>query len=99
MPQIQLVGGELDGMEIPISSAKSRPDIYYGVPLKDEVRVRKTKGTRARDEIRSRLAVLAYTYGRTVRRDRVGWEYLYLRTPECDKGDPAIPGDADQATG
>ncbi len=86
-------------MEISISSAKAKPDIYYGVPLKDEERVRKTKGVRARDEIRSRLAVLAYTYSRTVRRDRVGWEYLYLRTPECDKVEPVAPGDADQATG
>ena len=98
MPQIQLIGGELDGMEISISSAQARPDIYYAVPLKDEPQVRQTKGAKARGEIRSRLAVLAYSFDRTVRRDRVGWEYCYVRDPERDK-DPVSPDSTDQAAG
>ena len=97
MPQIQLIGGELDGMEIPISSAQARPDVYYAIPLTDEPKVRKIKGVKARNEVRSRLAILAYTFDATVRRDRIGWEYRYLRTPEHDK-EPVAP-DADQATG
>ena len=99
MPQIQLIGGELDGMEISISSAQARPDIYYAVPLKDEPRVRQTKGAKARGEVRSRLAVLAYTFDRTVRRDRIGWEYCYVRDPEYDKKPVVSDGNADQATG
>lgn len=85
MSQMHLIGGELDGMEISLSSSQSRPDMYFGVPLKDELRVRQTKGARARSEIRGQLATLAYTYDRMIRRDRIGWEYRYLRTPGQDK--------------
>lgn len=85
MPQIQLIGGELDGLELAIPSVQARPEIYYAVPLVDEPLVRATKGTKARAAIRRRLGILAYVYERTVRKDRVGWEYQYLRCPDQDK--------------
>ena len=85
MPQIQLVGGELDGLTIPLAAVQARPDIYYAVPLVDEALVRATKGTKARANMRRRLGVLAYVYDSTIRKERVGWEYQYLRTPEQDR--------------
>lgn len=94
MPQIQLIGGELDGLELTIPSMQTRPDIYYAVPLIDEPLVRATKGTKAKAALRRKLSVLAYTYNRTVRKDRVGWEYQYLRCPQKDRTAP--PADATQ---
>lgn len=88
MPQIQLIGGELDGLELPIPSVTPRPDVYYAVPLVDEPLVRETKGSKARAAMRRKLAVLAYVYDRTVRKDKVGWEYQYMRAPEHDKVAP-----------
>lgn len=85
MPQIQLIGGELDGMELTIASVTPRPDIYYAVPLVDEVVVRATKGSKARASLRRKLGVLAYAYNKTVRKEKVGWEYQYVRCPEKDK--------------
>lgn len=85
MPQIQLVGGELDGLTLPLPAVQARPDVYYAVPLVDEVLVRATKGTKARAAMRRKLGILAYVYDKTVRRDKVGWEYQYLRCPEQDK--------------
>lgn len=85
MPQIQLVGGELDGMEMSIASVTPRPDIYYAVPLLDEAVVRATKGSKARASLRRKLGVLAYAYNKTVRKEKVGWEYQYVRCPERDR--------------
>lgn len=85
MPQIQLIGGEMDGLTMPIQSVQARPDIYYAVPLVDEVLVRATKGTKARAALRRKLGVLAYVYDKTVRKERIGWEYQYLRVPDRDK--------------
>ena len=88
MPQIQLIGGELDGLELPIPSITPRPDMYYAVPLTDEPLVRSTKGTKARAALRRKLGTLAYAYNKTVQKDRVGWEYQYVRCPEQDKTAP-----------
>ena len=88
MPQIQLIGGELDGLEMPIPSVTPRPDMYYAVSLADAALVQGTKGTKARAAMRSRLGTLAYAYNKTVRKDRVGWEYQYVRCPERDKVAP-----------
>lgn len=88
MPQIQLVGGELDGLETSIASVTPRPDMYYAVPLIDEPLVRATKGSKARATMRQKLGTLAYAYNRTVRKERVGWEYQYVRCPEQDKTAP-----------
>jgi hypothetical protein len=85
MPQIQLIGGELDGMELAIASVHPRPDIYYAVPLLDEAVVRATKGSKARATLRRKLGILAYTYDCTVRKEKVGWEYQYVRCPEKDR--------------
>jgi hypothetical protein len=92
MPQIQLVGGELDGLTLLLPAVQVRPDVYYAVPLVDEVLVRATKGTKARAAMRRKLGVLAYAYDKTVRREKVGWEYQYVRCPEQDK--VAFPDDA-----
>ena len=88
MPQIQLIGGELDGLTLPIASVTPRPDVYFAVPLEDEKLVRTTKGTKARAAMRNKLGVLAYVYDKTVRKDRVGWEYQYRRFPDQDKVAP-----------
>lgn len=85
MPQIQLIGGELDGLTLSISSVQARPDVYFAVPLIDEPVVRATKGTKARAAMRNKLGILAYVYDKTVRKDKVGWEYQYLRCPSRDK--------------
>lgn len=85
MPQIQLIGGELDGLTLALPAVQARPDVYYAVPLCDEALVRATKGTKARAAMRRKLGVLAYVYDKTVRKDRVGWEYQYIRRPEQDK--------------
>jgi hypothetical protein len=92
MPQIQLVGGELDGLTLLLPAVQARPDVYYAVPLVDEVLVRATKGTKARAAMRRKLGVLAYAYDKTVRKEKVGWEYQYVRSPEQDK--VAFPDDA-----
>ena len=42
--------------------------------------------------MRRKLGVLAYAYDKTVRREKVGWEYQYVRCPEQDK--VAFPDDA-----
>lgn len=85
MPQIQLVGGELDGLTVPLPAVQARPDIYYAVPLVDEALVRATKGTKARAAMRRKLGTLAYVYDKTMRQEKVGWEYQYLRCPEQDR--------------
>jgi hypothetical protein len=97
MPQIQLIGGELDGLTLPIPSVQARPEIYYAVPLIDEPVVRATKGTKARAAVRRKLGVLAYVYDKTVRKDQVGWEYQYLRRPDQDKAVP-LDGAAQDAS-
>lgn len=94
MPQIHLVGGELDGLEMPLPAVQARPDVYYAVPLLDEPLVRGTKGTKARAAMRRKLGTLAYVYDKTVRREKVGWEYQYLRCPEQDR--TAIPDETAQ---
>lgn len=88
MPQIQLIGGELDGLTLPIQSVQPRPEVYYAVPLADEPLVRATKGTKARAAMRRKLGILAYAYDKTVRKDQVAWEYQYRRTPERDRAAP-----------
>lgn len=94
MPQIQLIGGELDGLTVLLPAVQARPDVYFAVPLVDEALVRATKGTKARAAMRRKLGVLAYTYEKTVRKDKVGWEYQYQRSPELDR--VAFPDDASQ---
>jgi len=88
VPQIQLIGGELDGLLMSIASVTPRPDMYYAVPLLDESLVRETKGAKARAAMRQKLGTLAYAYNRTVRKDCVGVEYQYFRCPEQDKVAP-----------
>lgn len=85
MPQIQLIGGEMDGLTLPIQSVQPRPEVYYAVPLADEAMVRATKGAKARAALRRKLGILAYVYDKTVRKDNVAWEYQYLRRPDRDK--------------
>jgi hypothetical protein len=85
MPAIQLVGGECDGLTQSISSVTTRPNIYWAVPLTEDERVRSTKGAKARATLREQVATLAYSYFKTVRKEKVGWEYIYIRTPELDK--------------
>ncbi len=85
MPQIQLIGGELDGWTTSVPSVNNRPDVYFAVPLQDEGQVKATKGAKCRAALRTKLATLAYSYIKTIRKDKVGWEYQYVRTPERDK--------------
>jgi hypothetical protein len=99
MPQIQLVGGELDGMELSIASVTPRPDIYYAVPLLDEAVVRATKGSKARATLRRKLGILAYVYDSTVRKEKVGWEYQYIRCPDKDRAAPLDIFDEDASEG
>ena len=55
------------------------------MPLFDEAVVRATKGSKARAALRRKLGILAYTYDSTVRKEKVGWEYQYVRCPERDR--------------
>jgi len=43
------------------------------------------RGAKAKLAMREKLATLAYVYDKTVRKDRVGWEYQYVRCAEKDK--------------
>lgn len=98
MPGIQLFGGEQDGYQAPISSTTGRPDIYYAVPLIHEDLVKATKGVKARNAVRENLATLAYVYEKARRRDKVGWEYVYVRAPELDKEPVTYPEGAEGAS-
>lgn len=95
MPNIQLQGGEQDGYQSPINSVTTRPNIFYAVPLIHEDLVKATKGVKARTALREKLATLAYAYEKTVRKDKVGWEYVYVRAPELDKEPATKPESAD----
>lgn len=56
-------GGEKDGLgqngELTIS-ADSCPPVFYAVPNSDDEKVRHARGSAAKSELRTRLAVLAY---------------------------------------
>jgi len=54
------MGGEKDGLEVPISG--SRPDVFYAVPNLDDEKIRKIKGDRAKAELREKFAILAYSF-------------------------------------
>lgn len=62
MPKMQLMGGEKDGLEIPMRRANDRPDIFFAVPNHDDEKIRKIKGTTNKLELRDKLAVLAYEF-------------------------------------
>lgn len=82
MPKMVLFGGEKDGLEIPIRLASDRPDIFYAVPNLDDEKIRKTKGTTNKLELRDKLAILAYEFDPEASDD----ETLRMkRTPAKDK--------------
>jgi hypothetical protein len=85
MPHIALYGGEQDGQLIPDASAKTRPEIYYAVPLVDDDKLKRVRGQNKKNELRERLGVLAYKFQKEVMREGIGNEYVYVRAPQLDK--------------
>jgi hypothetical protein len=81
MPKMQLMLGEKDGLDIPIR-AEYRPDIFYAVPNDDDEKIRKTKGTNAKQEMRDKLARLAYEYDPDTSTNEV---FRMVRVPSKDK--------------
>lgn len=81
MPKMTLMGGEKDGLDIPIR-AEYRPDIFYAVPNNDDEQIRKTKGTNAKQAMRDKLAVLAYEFDPKTSTTEV---FRMIRTPAKDK--------------
>lgn len=76
-----LWGGELDGDEVKISPLE-RPDITYAVPHKDQVKIEACKSARTKQELREKLAVLAYQFdpaASTVDR------FIMRRAPQLDR--------------
>lgn len=82
MGTMELVGGELDGKEIPRITKASCPEVFYGVPGPDEKKIRDTKGNVAKSEMRDRLAVLAYKFDEETSTDD---RFRMVRAPELDK--------------
>lgn len=83
MPSIQLFGGECDGTVVKVASA-ARPEIYYAVSSAGEQQIRETHGNKAKTELRSKLATIAYKFDKCVTKVGVGLEYRYTRCPELD---------------
>lgn len=81
MPKMQLFGGEKDGWDTTVS-LDGRPDVFYAVPNNDEDKIKKTKGTNAKQELRDRLAVLAYKYDPD---SSTANHFKMCRAPELDK--------------
>lgn len=82
MPKMMLMGGEKDGLELPIRIATDRPDIFYAVPNNDDEKIRKIKGTTNKLELRDKLAVLAYEFDPEASDDET---FRMKRTPAKDK--------------
>lgn len=89
MPHIHLMGGEQDGQLIPDVNDKTRPEIYYAVPLADDSKLKSVQGQRKRDALRQRLGVLAYKFEKENLREGIGKEFVYVRAPQLDKKAPA----------
>lgn len=89
MPHIHLMGGEQDGQLVPNADPKTRPKVYYAVPLVDDPKLKGIKGQKKKDELRERLGVLAYQYQKEVVKEGIGTEYVYVRAPQLDKKAPA----------
>lgn len=85
MPHIHLVGGEQDGQLVPNANAKTRPDVYFAVPLADDAKLKSAEGQRKKNELRKRLGVLAYKFDKEVVKEGIGTEYVYVRAPQLDK--------------
>lgn len=98
VPQIQLMGGEKDGFTITIPAVTNRPEIYFATPNECDEQIRAVKGPKARMAVREKLSTLAYVYNKTVRKEKVGWEYQFVRCPERDKGAEPDPAPSDVET-
>lgn len=81
MPKMQLMGGEKDGWDDTVS-LDGRPDVFYAVPNLDEDRIKKTKGAAAKEELRDRLAVLAYKFDPVI---STANHFKMCRAPELDR--------------
>jgi hypothetical protein len=62
MAKMQLFGGELDGWEKKNVSPAARPDVFYGIPRDDEEKIKAVRSPSAKQELKEKLAVLAYKY-------------------------------------
>lgn len=89
MPHIALYGGEQDGQLIPDANPKSRPDVYYAVPLLEDSRLKEIRGQLKKNQFREKHGVLAYKFDKEVMREGIGLEYQYIRAPKLDKKAPA----------
>lgn len=81
MAKMVLMGGEKDGWDCDISS-DTRPDVFYAVPNTDEEKIKKTKGTDAKHQLRDQLAVLAYKFDPV---SSTGDRFRMNRCQELDK--------------
>lgn len=81
MPKLQLFGGEKDGWDSTVS-IDGRPEVFYAVPNLDEDRIKKTRGTQAKQELRDKLAVLAYKFDPDISSAN---HFKMRRAPELDK--------------
>lgn len=81
MPKMQMFGGEKDGWSMPVSS-DGRPDIFYVVPNLDEDQIKKLRSQKAKEELRDKLAILAYKFDP----DRSTANHFRMyRCPELDR--------------
>lgn len=81
MAKMQLFGGEKDGWDTTISPS-SRPDVYYAVPNLDEDLVKKVRKAEAKQELREKLAVLAYKFDPDTSSTN---HFKMVRCPELDR--------------
>lgn len=82
MAKMQLFGGEMDGYEVKNLAVASRPDVFYAVPRLDEDKIKATTGPRAKQEMRAKLAILAYKFDP----DRSTANHFKMtRCPELDR--------------
>jgi hypothetical protein len=82
MAKLQLFGGEMDGWEMKNVPVASRPDVFYAVPRLDEDKIKSTSGSRAKQELRQKLATLAYKFDP----DRSTANHFKMtRCPELDR--------------
>lgn len=81
MAKMQLMGGEKDGWSDNVSP-DFRPDVHFAVPNLDEDLIKKAHGTNAKQELRDRLATLAYKYDAD---KSTANHFRMMRCPELDR--------------
>lgn len=80
-PKMELWAGEKDGWETEMSP-DDRPKVFYAVPHADEPKIGACKSTRAKLEMRDKLAILAYEFDPQRSSET---RYLMVRRPALDR--------------